>query len=196
MAPLEVFTPATLQRNDTECVTELHGFSQSANGWCVHSSSDWLAPRASTSDIFKDLRQAAVELVSEHGLHNAARAAWAARNRSLFMQDKHNDEIFAVTKSFLRSAGLQPDQSTHPNQPFRLVLLRHLLQLMQDPDIGLIDIAESGFHTGVFEPIGLRDQRDPRLSLDSTLTNVNAQVQIEEKSSSTRAWRRSFQPKW
>ena len=64
------------------------------------------------------------------------------------MQDKHNDEIFAVTTSFLQSAGLQPDQSTHPNQPFRLGLLRHLLQLMQDPDIGLIDIAESGFPYG------------------------------------------------
>ena len=30
----------------------------------------------------------------------------------------------------------------------------HLLQLMQNPDIGLIDSAESGFHTGVFEPTG------------------------------------------
>ena len=127
---------------------------------------------------------------------------------------------------------------------------------MQDPDIGLIDTAESGFHTGVFEPIrfsgvwrrqtaeakeDLRfevydtnrksaeedldtvsrliqehvyanfvqefhgdiaqakkrwpkevavgrlsvarsDQRNPRFCLDSTIPNVNAKVQIEEKS--------------
>ena len=36
---------------------------------------------------------------------------------------------------------------------FALGLIRHLLQLMHDTDIGLIDTAESGFHTGVFEPI-------------------------------------------
>ena len=40
-----------------------------------------------------------------------------------------------------------PVLSAHPNQPFRLELLRHSLQLMQDPDIGLVDMAESGFHT-------------------------------------------------
>ena len=62
-------------------------------------------------------------------------------------------EISVVTKSFLQSAGLQPVLSVYLNQPFHLKLLRHVLQLMQDPDIGLIDRAESGFHTGVFEPI-------------------------------------------
>ena len=58
-----------------------------------------------------------------------------------------------VIEFFLQSAGLHLNLSVHPNQPFRLGLLRNLLQLMQDSDIGLIDIAESGFHTGVFEPI-------------------------------------------
>ena len=91
--------------------------------------------------------------VSKHGLHNAAKAAWAARSRSPFMQDKHDDYILAATKSFLQSAGLHPNLSFHPNQPFRLGLLRNLLQLTQDSDMGLIDIAESGFHTCVFEPI-------------------------------------------
>ena len=99
----------------------------------VDSSSDWLAPRAGAN-----LRQATVKIVSKHGLRNVARAARAARSRSPFMQDYQ---------------GLQPDQSIHPNQPFRLGLLRHLLQVMQDPDLGLIDTAESGFHTDVFEPI-------------------------------------------
>ena len=84
-----------------------------------------------------------------------------------------------------------------------------------DPDTGLIDMAESGFHTGVFEPIqfssrrtstpssfrsskvttlkanrrafGRRsvartENRDPCLCSDSTIANVNAKVQIEEKS--------------
>ena len=51
------FRSATPQRNDTECVTELHGFSQPADGGRVHSSGDWLAPRAKISDIFKDLTQ-------------------------------------------------------------------------------------------------------------------------------------------
>ena len=32
-----------------------------------------------------------------------------------------------------------PNLSVHPNQPFQLGLLRNLLQLMQDRDIGLID---------------------------------------------------------
>ena len=62
-------------------------------------------PRAGTGDIFKDLRHTIVEIVSKHGLHNAARAAWTARTRSPFMQDKHNDDILAATKSFLQSAG-------------------------------------------------------------------------------------------
>ena len=77
----EVFTPATLQRNDASLVTEPHGFSRSAGGG-VHSSGEWLVPRAGIRDIFKDLRHAIVEIVSRHGLHNAASAAWAARSRS------------------------------------------------------------------------------------------------------------------
>ena len=48
----------------------------------VHSSSDWLAPRAGAN-----LRQATVKIVCKHGLRNVARAAWAARSRSPFMQD-------------------------------------------------------------------------------------------------------------
>ena len=135
MIPSEDFTPAILERNDTGFVTEPHGFSQSADGGGVHSSGDWLAPRAGTSDIFKDLRHA---IVSKHGLHNTAMAAWAARRRSPFMQDKHDDYILAATKPFLQSAGLHPNLCVHPNQPFRLGLLRNLLQLMQDSDIGLI----------------------------------------------------------
>ena len=41
-----------------------------------------------------------VEIVSKYELHSAARAAWAVRSRSLFMQDMHNDDILAATKSF------------------------------------------------------------------------------------------------
>ena len=69
------------------------------------------------------------------------------------MKDKHNDDILAATKSHLQSAGFHPKLSGHPNQLCRLELIRNLLQLMQDPDDGLID-AESGFHTGAFEPYG------------------------------------------
>ena len=153
MSHSEAFTSATLQQNDTSFVTEPHGYSLSADGGGVHSSGDWLAPQTGISDIFNDFRHAIVEIVSKHGLHNAARAAWAVRSRSLFTQDKHSDDILVATSSFPQSAGFHPNLSVHPNQPFRLWLIRHLLQLMQDPDIGHIDTAESGFHTGVFEPI-------------------------------------------
>ena len=135
----KAFTTAILQRNDTGFVTEPHVFSRSADGGSVHSSGDWLAPREGISDIFKDLSHATAEIVSKHGLHNAVRAARAARSLSPLMQENHNDDIFATTKSFLQSAGLQPNLSVHPNQPFRLGLLRNLLQLMQETDIGLID---------------------------------------------------------
>ena len=111
-------------------------------------------PREQASATFsKTSGRAIVEIVSKHGLHNAARAAWAVRSRSPFLQDKHNDDILAATQSFLQSSGFHANLSVHPNQPFRLGLIRHLLQLMQDPHIGHIDIAESGFTTGVFEPI-------------------------------------------
>ena len=255
----EALATTTLERNDTS-VTEAHGFFAIRRWWrCAQL---WRPacpaglPRGQASDMVKDLRHAIVEIVSKHGLHNAARAAWAVRSRSPFMQDKHNDDILGATKSFLRSAGPHPNLSAHSNQPFRLGLLRNLLQLMQNPDIGLIDIAESGFHTAVFEPIRFSgiwlrqqtearedlplkiydtnwksaeedpdtvsrliqedidanfvqefhgdtaqarkrwpkgvavgrlsvprsDQRDPRLNLDRTIPNVNAEVQIEEKS--------------
>ena len=79
--------------------------------------------------------------------------SWARSELSLVQPPSTRwREIFVVTKSFLQSAGLQPVLSVYANQHFHLKVL-HLLQLMQDPDIGLIDIAESGFHTGVFEPI-------------------------------------------
>ena len=162
-----------------------------------------------------------------------------------------------MTKSFLQAAWLRPDLSIVPGWPCRLGLIRHLLQLMHDINIGLIDTSQSGFHTGVFEPIqfsgiwrrqrsdarddlhfkiydtnwksaeedpdtvtrllqedldmpsssrsstltslklrsvGLKDlqlvasafqgqkNRDPRLCLDSTIANVNAKAQIQEKS--------------
>ena len=54
---------------------------------------------------------------------------------------------------FCSQQGFHPNLSVHPNQPFRLGLISNPLQLMQDPDIGLIDTAESGFQAGVFEPI-------------------------------------------
>ena len=97
-------------------------FSRSAHGGGVRSSGDWLAPRAG-------IRHAIVEIVSKHGLHNAARAAWAVRSRSPFTQDKHTDDFLAATESSLQSSGLQPNLSSHPNQRFRLGLLRNLLQL-------------------------------------------------------------------
>ena len=40
-----------------------------------------------------------------------------------------------------------------PTSPFVWSFSANLLQVMQDPDMGLIDTAESGFHTDVFEPI-------------------------------------------
>ena len=142
------------KQKDTTFVTEPHKFSRSADGGGVHSSGDWLVLWVSTDDILENLRHAVVDVISKYGLHNAASAAWAARSRSsYFLQDKHNDDILAATKSFLQSEGLQPDLSVAPNQPFRSGLPRNFLQHMDDPDIGLIDIAESGFHTGVFEPI-------------------------------------------
>ena len=144
IVPSEDSTPADLQQNGTHFVTKPYGFSRSADGGSVHSSGDWLA---------KNLRHAIVDVISKYGLHNAASAAWAARSRSSVLQDNHNDDALAATKSFLQSEGLHPDLSVIPNQPFRLGLLRTLLQLMDDPNIGLIDIAESGFHAGVFELI-------------------------------------------
>ena len=175
-------------------------------------------------------------------------------SKPLILQDKHSEDIVAATESFLKSAGLQPDLSAAPNQPFRLVLFRNV-QLMQGPDIGLVDTGESGFHRGAFEPkrfsgiwrhqqteanedppfniydanwksaedpdtvsrliqevidakfvqefhgdiaqakdrwpkgvavgrlsVAKSDQRDPRRCLDSTIPNVNAKVQIKEKS--------------
>ena len=126
----KAFTPATLQQNDTSFDTEPHGFSRSADGGGVHSSGDWLAPHTGITDIFNDLRHAIVEIVSKHWLHNPARGAWAVRSRSPSMQDKHNDDIMAATKSFLQSEGFHPNLSVHPNQPFRLGLIRHLLQLI------------------------------------------------------------------
>ena len=118
----------------------------------VHSSGDWLAPQAGISGIFKDLRHANVEIISKHGLHNKASAAWAARSRSPFIQDR-DDDVWAATKSFLQSAGVHQICPFTLTSPFVWGFLRNLLQLMQDPDIGLIDIAESSCHTVVFEPI-------------------------------------------
>ena len=69
--------------------------------------------------MFKDFKHAIVGIVSKYGPHHAARAAWAVRSRSPFMQDKHNDDILAATKSFVQSAGFHPNLSVHPNQPFR-----------------------------------------------------------------------------
>ena len=49
---------------------------------------------------------------------------------------------------------------------------------MQDPDIGLIDIAESGFHMGVFEPIRFsgiwrRQQTEAREDLPLKIYDTN-----------------------
>ena len=124
--------------------------------------------------VFRDFRHAIIDIVSKHGLHNAARAAWAVRSLSPFMTDKHNDDILAATKSLLQSAGLHPNLSVHPNEPFRLGLFSNRLQ----PDIGLIDMAESGFHTGVFDPIlfsGIwcRQQTEAREDLPLKIYDTN-----------------------
>ena len=155
VACAKISSPVTLKQHYESFVAAPQGFSRSAGGGGVHSSGDWLAPRTGNGDIFKDLRHAVVEIVSNHRLHHAAKAAWAVQSRSPFVQDEHNDEIREgeATKSFLQAAGLRRDLSIVPGQPFRLGLIRHPLLLMHDPDTGLIDIAESGFHTGVFEPI-------------------------------------------
>ena len=94
------------------------------------------------------------------------------------MQDKHTDDLLAATKVFLQASGLHPDVSIHADQSFRLGLLRNLLQLMRDPDIGLIDIAVSGFHTGVFEPVRFsgiwrRQQTETREDLPFEILDTN-----------------------
>ena len=107
-----------------------------------------VCPQTGISDVCKDLKHAIVEIVSKHGLHNAGYEAAHFSCRTSTMT------IFWRQQSvFCSQQGFYPNLSAHPNQPFRSGLIRHLLQLMQDPDIGPIDIAESGFHTGVFEPI-------------------------------------------
>ena len=126
MVPSVDCTPADLQHNDTNFVTEPKGFSRSADGGSARSSGDWLAPRAGTDDII----QTSQARCSRRGLQirdNAASTAWPARSRPSFLQDKHNDDISAVTKSFLQSKGLQPDLSVICEQPFRLGLRRTLL---------------------------------------------------------------------
>ena len=45
---------------------------------------------------------------------------------------------------FCKRQVFNPDLSISPDQSSRLGLIRRLLQLMHDPDTGLIDIAESG----------------------------------------------------
>ena len=49
-------------------------------------------------------RHAIVEVVSQHRLHYAARAARAVKGRTPLMQDKHTGIILKATKSFLQSA--------------------------------------------------------------------------------------------
>ena len=154
--------PKTLQQRCESFAAAPQGFSQSADGGGVHSSGDWLAPRAGIGDPYIKKPQASD--CRDPRLHHAAKAAWAVHSRSLFMQDEHNDEIPEATTSFLSAAGLHPDLSILPDQPFRLGLIRHL---MCDPDTSLIDTAESGFHTDVFEPIQFsgiwrREQSDAR----------------------------------
>ena len=107
------------------------------------------------------------------------------------MQDKHNEEILAATKSFLQAAGFNPDLSISPDQPFRLGLIRDLLQLMHDPDTGLIDMAESGLHTGVFETIQFsgiwrRQQCDAREDLNFEIYDTNWKSAEEDPDTMTR----------
>ena len=93
-----------------------------------------------------NLRQAVIEIVSEHGLHDAAGAAWTARSRSQLMQDKHNEKR-PQQRSLLHR---EVYSWTRPLTPTTLPRWRSLL--MQDPDIGLSDTAGLGFQTKVFEP--------------------------------------------
>ena len=157
-APEECRADALAQAYESEAMIHSQTFTPPQPS--SKATHDWLAPQTGIGDILKDLRHAIVKIVSKHWLRNAAKAAWAVRSRS-------NDDILAATKSFLQSAGFHPHLSVHPNQPFRLGLIRNVLQLMQDPDVALIDIAKSGFHTGVFEPTGFsgiwrRQQTEPR----------------------------------
>ena len=55
------------------------------------------------------------------------------------MQDKHNDDTLETT-IFSAVSKTPPKSVRHPSQ---------------HPDVNLIDIAESDFHMGVFEPIRL-----------------------------------------
>ena len=131
------------------------------------------AAQSGTSD--EDLRHAVVEFVSEYGLHNAARAAWAVRSRSPFIQDKPNDDILAATQSYLQSPGFHRNFSAHPSHPLRLELIRNKLQLMKDPDIGPIDIAESGFHTGGVKPRRRQAAKTEETCLLKSTTQTSSQ---------------------
>ena len=64
-------------------------------------------------------RQAVIEIVSEHGLRDAARAAWTARSRSQFMQDMHNE------KRLQQRSLLHRQPSVHSDQPPSLELSPH-----------------------------------------------------------------------
>ena len=110
----------------------------------MHSSGDWLAPQTGISDMFKDLRHAIVKIVSKYRPHKAARLSCRTstmtiswRRRNVFCSQQDSTQICPFI----------------PTRSFACKLIRNLLQLMHDPDIGLIGIAESGFHTGASKPI-------------------------------------------
>ena len=80
-----------------------------------------------------------------------------------------------MTTSWWQSAGLHPNLPVHPNQPFRLARLRNLLQLM----------AESGFHTGVFEPVRFsgicrRQATEARQGLPLGINDTNSKSAEED----------------
>ena len=119
--------------------------------------------------------------------------------RSPFMQDKHTDDILAATKSFLQSAVLHPNLSVHLKTSLSFgASPQPILQLMQDPDMGLIDMAEPGFHTGVFEPtrfsgIWRRQATEARQGLPLGINDTNSKSAEEDPVSMSRPCPRTAQ---
>ena len=166
----------------------------------MRSFGDWLAPRAGISDITKDLRHAIIEIVSKHGLHHVARGAWAVQSRSPFMQDKHNDKILEATKSFVQVAAPHPGP-VHSSRPAVSLwahptpVAAHARPRHWPHRHGRVRFPHGRFRTNtvlIQEDIdakfvqefqgNIAQGKTACLCSDSTIANVNAKVQIEEKS--------------
>ena len=134
MVPLKAFTTRNLPAKRHRICHGTTWFFVVRRWWSVHSSGDRLAPRTcsktSGTPQSRSFQNTGSTTQSGQGWHEAAQ---------LSCRKNHNDDILAATKSLLQQQDYSPNLSVHPNSPFQLGLLRNLLQLMQVPDIGLID---------------------------------------------------------